>query len=149
MQEPRPPALHRRLPIPATSHGPVSRRSSALSQHHIFPDRQAAYEHGENAVRRSTVHFPQSTTSRHSVGQDVTLRSMSTAGHELISRPDGDHSMQLDGERAQHDTAHNVCLCQPDPKIPRPRNCEIIPSIAESFGALPLLISLISTNRLS
>lgn len=125
-QDPPPPALHRRLPDPAANCRPVPRRISTLAQHDIFPNPPIPCGYADNASRRSTVHFPPPLASRLGDASDHIFRSMSTTGHESASREARDGSTDSALDPIPHDGGPNVCLCQPDPKIPRPRNCEMM-----------------------
>lgn len=172
MQEhpPPPPALHRRLPNPIADHSaPALHRTSSLSQHHLFndlapppppPHHQNGGEDNATATRRNTVHLPQqhlseisSSTSR----ADLAFRSMSVAGHHASADSSSDtgppplHSgVMLDEQPPQpnHDrntsfAREHVCLCPPDPKIPRPRNCKNLFTLA-----FPLLMCLTGRQSL-
>ncbi|RVX75701.1 hypothetical protein B0A52_00057 [Exophiala mesophila] len=125
-QDPPPPALHRRLPNPAPNGRPASRRPSSLSQHDIFPNPVIPCGFADNASRRSTFHFPPPSASRLGDASDQMFRSMSTTGHESASREARGGSTDSAIDRVPHDSGPNVCLCQPDPKIPRPRNSFIL-----------------------
>jgi len=163
MQEhpPPPPALHRRLPNPIADHSaPALHRTSSLSQHHLFNDlapppppyhHQNGGEDNAAVTRRNTVHFPQQhLTEISSSGSrtDLAFRSMSAATHHAaadsdpstVPRPshseemiDEQPSLQNQNRNASIAREH-VCLCPPDPRIPRPRNCKnLLTSVSPLF----------------
>lgn len=111
--------------------------------HHNHHQRQQQNGHEDTAAiaRRNTVQFPQQhhpEASSPGSTADRTFRSMSVAGHHASSGcssdrdPPPSHSREMvDEQSSQHTNSRNpsfarehVCLCPPDPKIPRPRNCK-------------------------
>lgn len=152
-------ALHRLLPNPATEHtAPALHRTSSLSEHHLFHDlprpHPPALHSGREEIpvaRRSTVHFPHhhlSGLSSPGSGTSIPLRSMSISEHQDSSGASSDRIPAHIGEMvndhsSQHNNDHNasisrehVCLCPPDPKIPRPRNCKSVLCLVPSLSQL-------------
>ena len=129
------PAWYRLLPKPPTEHNPALRRTSSLSQHHLFHDRSQNYaSSGEDGPRRATVHVPESSNStkttqvyigepqRPSDGGSGSA-SPSVRGRSLEMAETQSHPAAV---RSNSNSRENLCLCPASPKIPRPRNCEAI-----------------------
>lgn len=130
MHEPPPPALHRRLPNPAIDHTTGLHRNSSLSQHHLFHDQLPDHARDEHGARRHTVQLPQNSNLEPNNRGEPTLRSMLSPGYASRMRSERSASGEMVEEPTQQNSNHSisysrehVCLCPPDPKIPRPRNC--------------------------
>lgn len=129
---PYPPAWYRRLPRPPTEHNPALRRTSLLSQHHLFRGRSPVLPVEEDVPRRNTVHLPESSNHSSALADHVE-RQEPAANGVLEAAPPSQrgHSLDMAEEPAKKvDLAtssqprEHLCLCPPDPKIPRPRNCK-------------------------
>ena len=131
------PAWYRLLPKPQTEHNPALRRTSSLSQHHLFHDRSRDHvASGEDGLRRNTVHVPifensnsATATSREYIREPQRLAdggsgstSPSGRGGSLEMAETQSHSAVV---RTSSNPRENVCLCPASPKIPRPRNCKV------------------------
>lgn len=131
------PAWYRLLPKPQAEHNPALRRTSSLSQHHLFHDRSQDHgTSGEDGLRRSTIHVPISensnsttATSREYIREPQRLAdggssstSPSGRGRSLEMAETQSHPAVV---RTSSNPRENVCLCPASPKIPRPRNCEV------------------------
>lgn len=152
---PPPPAaaLHRRLPNPAAEHNPPAlHRTSSLSERPLFhgfpnPPLPALHSGREDSTiaRRSTVQLPHhhhhhSEISSPGSRAGIALRSMSISEYHDPSGATADRIPPHAGEMVnEHSSQHNnnnnhnapfptdrICLCPPDPKIPRPRNCKTV-----------------------
>lgn len=127
------PAWYRRLPKPPNEHNPSLHRASLLSQHHIFRDRPANYDAGEDCSRRT----PSSVAERLPPidGTDVVdRRPKSNASSRSASPSKRAGSLDMADDKPQSEatangpnTREHLCLCPSEPKIPRPRNCEHAP----------------------
>ncbi|KAL2431664.1 hypothetical protein ABEF95_012587 [Exophiala dermatitidis] len=134
-----PPAWYRRLPRPPTEHNLALRRTSLLSQHHLFPDRDRDLDRSprraspEDVPRRNTVQLPHISEPVFSPAKHVeTDKPTANGGPEhRASQLQRDHQhLEMAEERGKNNNAlaidahprDHLCLCPPDPKIPRPRN---------------------------
>ncbi|KIX02124.1 uncharacterized protein Z518_08063 [Rhinocladiella mackenziei CBS 650.93] len=132
--EPPAPAWYRRLPKPPTEANPALHRASLLSQHHLFHDRPLGPGLEDDAPRRNTIHFPESSNSISSREEDAGRQRPSGNGDsETASPPKGGPSLDTADIQPGGDILPNTpylrehfCLCPPDPKIPRPRNSFIL-----------------------
>ena len=145
---PQPPAWYRLLPRPPTEHNPALRRTSSLSQHHLFPDPSPGHTSEEDVPRRNTVHVLKSTNSTTNSATYIAGRHSTTdAVPETSIAAPRSRSLDMAEEPSQpgallnrpHHREH-LCLCPPDPKIPRPRNCEVahIPLLENIFATLKI-----------
>lgn len=115
---------------------PFSRRDSSLLQHHVTSDRISGAVSDDSASRRLTVpsiaysEAPRSPV-RPSVSDSKTSVSTLRIDEGAIARkrtaslmeddlPSRDPSPMIEDQA--EDSPNQFCLCQPDPKIPRPRN---------------------------
>lgn len=126
---PKPPAL-----LHEHFNDPFPRRNSSLLQHHITSDKSFESVSDSIAGRRITVpsiaysEIPRSSPRIDSPARNsiVSIGSAYT-GDAPVSRKrtaslmeDGPHSR--DPSPHSEEASNQFCLCQPDPKIPRPRN---------------------------
>jgi HMG box factor, other len=126
---PKPPAL-----LHEHFNDPFPRRNSSLLQHHITSDKSFGSVSDSIAGRRITVpsiaysEIPRSSSRIDSPVRNSTISIGSTyTGDAPVSRKRS-ASLMEDGPRSRDPSPHSdeasnqFCLCQPDPKIPRPRN---------------------------
>jgi hypothetical protein len=128
---------------------PAPPPSSHHHNHH-----QNGHEDPAAIARRNTVQFPQQhhpEVSSPGSKADIAFRSMSVAGHHASSAGSSDrvpppsHSGEMvDDQSSQHTNSRNasftrehVCLCPPDPKIPRPRNCKSLDTYSFFLSSFP------------
>ena len=122
--------------IPA---GTLARRSSSLLQHHLV-SREPQEVLSSDVGRRSTVPCISYHERRSSVPEGAQMRTVDSSSGEpasyqsaplgtLTRKRDASHMADesLSGPESPSspitgDGAKEFCLCQPDPKIPRPRN---------------------------
>ena len=121
------PAWYRLLPKPPTEHNPALRRTSSLSQHHLFRDRpQGHASSGDDGLRRNTVHVPESSRSTNTtqvyIGEPVRPANGGSGSASPSAR--GRSLDMTETQSRNMNPKENLCLCPASPKIPRPRNCE-------------------------
>ncbi|ETI27849.1 hypothetical protein G647_00298 [Cladophialophora carrionii CBS 160.54] len=132
------PAWYRLLPKPAAERYPALRRTSSLSQHHLFRDRsQDRAAAREDGLRRNTDHVPAhkgsmstAATSQECIGE---LQIPANGHSGSASSPVRERSLEMAETGSEHPVGRsnsnpkeNVCLCPASPKIPRPRNSFIL-----------------------
>ena len=113
---------------------PFPRRSSSLLQHHITSDKSFEAVSDTVAERRTTVpsiaynDLPRSSPpSRSPLRNSIVSVGSSYTDEGLVTRK-RTASLMEDDPRSRdpspqtEEAGHKFCLCQPDPKIPRPRN---------------------------
>ena len=113
---------------------PFSRRNSSLLQHHISSDNSFKAASDTTAGRRITVPSiaysepPRSSPPSHSpVRTSIVSIGTAYADEGPVTRKRA-ASLMEDDSQSRDQSPHNeeagnqYCLCQPDPKIPRPRN---------------------------
>lgn len=128
------PAWYRLLPRPHTEALPSLARSSSLSQHHLVHAQSSDYPSAEDGLRRNTVHFtkvgskPSSTLTeyveREQQGANGEAGVSSPLKQAIVSSEMTEQQPHSDPSKNAAHSRENICLCPPDPKIPRPRNCE-------------------------
>ncbi|KAJ4673907.1 slightly ste11-like protein [Exophiala dermatitidis] len=122
-----PPAWYRRLPRPPTEHNLALRRTSLLSQHHLFRDRDLDRDRDRSSRHASPEDVPRrNTTDKPTANGGLEHRAspLQREHHHLEmaeERGKNDNSLTVDAHPRDH-----LCLCPPDPKIPRPRNSFIL-----------------------
>ena len=131
---PRPTALLEECPIE-----PFDRRASSLLQHHLPADRSTVTSWDLNIARRSTIpsiSYPTRSISDSSLTDYRQFPAPPSAplpadrlGQVQSRKRSASHmapeSSSREASPSQTAIAESVpqfCLCQPDPKIPRPRN---------------------------
>ena len=113
---------------------PFSKCNSSLLQHHITSDKSLTAASDITAGRRITVpsiaytEIPSSSSPSHSPARTsiVSIGSAYTDEGQVARKRAAslmeDNSQSRDQSPQNEDSANQYCLCQPDPKIPRPRN---------------------------
>ena len=130
---PQPPGWYRLLPRPPTEHNPALHRTSSLLQHHLFPDPSPGHSSEEDVPRRNTIHGLEGSNSTADSATYIGggCSTTNAVPESSVSAP---RSRSLDMEKEQSQSGafpnrshprEHLCLCPPDPKIPRPRNCEV------------------------
>ena len=126
---PKPPALR-----DDHFNDPFSRCNSSLLQHHITSDKSFTAVSDTTIGRRITVpsiaysEIPRSSSPSHSPARTSIVSIGSTYTDEgQVARKRAaslmeDSSHSRDQSPQNEESANQYCLCQPDPKIPRPRN---------------------------
>ncbi|KIW73722.1 hypothetical protein PV04_01817 [Phialophora macrospora] len=131
------PAWYRLLPKPPTEGYTALRRTSSLSQHHLFRDRyQDHASPGEDGARGNAVQVPPSKTSKPTTATSPEhkgeLQRPVNGGSGSASPPVRGRSLEMGihshppAVRNDSSSKENVCLCPASPKIPRPRNSFIL-----------------------
>jgi HMG box factor len=127
---------YRVLPKPPTLlhehfNDPFPRRNSSLLQHHITSDKSFGSVSDSIAGRRITIpSIAYSEIPRPSPRIDSPVRNSTVSigsdytGDAPVSRKRTASLMEDGRDPSPHseETSNQFCLCQPDPKIPRPRN---------------------------
>ncbi len=126
------PAWYRRLPKPPTEPNPTFRRTSLLSQHHLLHGRSPGRELEERAPQGSPVHAHKSSQPRNGSQEYIAALRLTTDGEtetassskrgRLFSMAE-EGQTQAEPASSTSNVREHLCLCPPDPKIPRPRNC--------------------------
>ena len=117
---------------------PFGRRNSSLLQHHIVSDKPSAITSDDSVGRRITVpSIAYSTTPSSEAQIQYTVKNSSEPAPTIdvneglvirkrnLSLMDDDSDSRDPSPLTQNhsdETGNQFCLCQPDPKIPRPRN---------------------------
>lgn len=146
-----PMSYHRVLPPPPAlaSQTPTAQwlpKQDTLLQNRIMADNDSRPDESI-AQHTSPVHVPTSpspTADRHSpqpseasvedVATSSNIRTRSSATNES-NNPSDQRALSITQEDTVWNAPSSVCLCQPDPKVPRPRNGNV--SSLTSFLFLP------------
>jgi hypothetical protein len=113
---------------------PFAQQTSSLSQHHITSDKPSKAVSDTTPGRRITIpsiaysEIPTSSPPTHSTARNSTVSIGSAYTDEDPVTGKRTASLMEDGGQSPDRSLRNeesgdqFCLCQPDPKIPRPRN---------------------------
>jgi hypothetical protein len=132
---PNPPAWYRLLPKPVNHGIPPLPRTSSLSQHHYFDRSSGPPSGSEDGPRRNTVHVSErlksfTVPSNGHIAETQETTNSGSGSASPAPRPRSVDMADVESQppvtRSSSASRENVCLCPASPKIPRPRNCEIV-----------------------